>query len=295
MTLRSILKESGDRRFPLFFLVAVLALLSGCGETAQDRRVVASVNTRVLTMEMIRSQTDSSQKLTDAELQQYVNRWVTSELLYEEAQRKGYDETEEIRQKVAEARKQLSIAELLEREVYALAESSIQPDEIDSYYQSHNSEFALNENLVRLSVAIFSQNDAAVQFRASALGESGWDAAVDEFRNDTAKGMISLSDSLFFTQSSLYPPDLWKVASALGMQEVSFPVNTSVGYVVMRSLGQFKKGTPAPYTYVEPEIRSRLTMERRQQKYQEYIQQLRTKYAVQFMLPAADSLRLEGE
>ena len=288
-------KGSGINRFPFFFLILLAAVISGCGKTAQDSRVVASVNTSVLTMEMIRSQMDSSQKLTDADLRQYVNRWVTSELLYQEARRKGYDETKEIMEKVAEAKKQLSIAELLEKEVYTLAENSIQPDEIDSYYQSHSSEFALQENLVRLSIAIFNQNDAAVEFRASALGESGWNAAVEKFRNDITKGMISLTDSLFFSQSSLYPPELWKVASALGTQEVSFPVNTSVGFVVMRSLGQYKKGTPAPFAYSEPEIRSRLTMERRQKKYQEYIQTLRTKHEVQFMLPAADTLRLGGE
>jgi parvulin-like peptidyl-prolyl isomerase len=246
-------------------------------------------------MEMIQTQMDTSMKLTDAELRQYVNRWVTSELLYQEAQRKGYDETEELTFKVAEAKKQLSIAELLEKEVYTLAESSIRPDEVAFYFQSHLDEFILKENLVRISIAIFARNEEAVQFRAAALGGAGWDAAVEEFRNDTSKGMISLSDSLFYLQSSLYPPELWKVASALGMQEVSFPVNTSVGYVVLRSVGQYKKGSPSPFAYVEPEIRTRLAMERRQQKYQEYIQSLRNRHAVQLMLPPADSLRYEGE
>jgi len=288
-------KESGALRFPFFFLAVVAALFSSCGKPAEDSRAVASVNTRVLTMEMIRSQTDSSRQLTDAELRQFVNRWVTSELLYQEAQRKGYDGLAEIQQKVAEAKKQLVIAELLEKDVYTLAESSIRPDETASYYQSHAGEFALKENLVLLSIAIFSQNESAVQFRAAALGEAGWNAAVNEYRADSAKGMISLSDSLFFSQSSLYPPELWKVASVLGAQEVSFPVNTSAGYVVMRSLGQYKKGMLAPYAYVEPEIRSRLAMERRQQKYQEYIQTLRAKHEIQFMLPATDSLKLEGE
>jgi hypothetical protein len=58
----------------------------------------------------------------------------------------------------------------------------------------------------------------------------------------------------------------------------------------MRSLGQFKSGTPSPLQYVESEIRARLAMELRQQRYQQFIQTLRNKYAVQLMVAAQDSL-----
>lgn len=290
-----LIKESGKHRFPFFFVAAFAVIIASCGETAQDKRAVASVNTQILTMDMIYAHMDSSKQLTDAELRQYVNQWVTNELLYQEAQRKGYDETDEVRLKVAEAKKQLSIAELLEKEVYSLTEQDIRPDEVAFYYQSHADEFILKENLVRLSIAVFARNDDAVHFRVSALSGLGWNNAVEEFKNDTSKGMVSISDSLFYFQSSLYPPELWKVASALGIEEVSFPVSTSVGYVVLRSIGQYKKGNPAPFAYVEPEIRTRLAMERRQKKYQEFIQALRVKHAVQFMLPQAETPNAQGE
>jgi hypothetical protein len=80
------------------------------------------------------------------------------------------------------------------------------------------------------------------------------------------------------------------VAAALGMLEVSFPVKTSVGFVVLRSLGQFKSGAVSPLQFVEAEIRTRLAMELRQQRYQQFIQTLRNKYTVELMVATQDSL-----
>ena len=289
------IKESVLRRFPFFFLGASCVILFGCGEQHQNGRIVARVNDQVLTLEMIEAQSDSSHKPSNDELRQYVNRWVTNELLFQEALHKGYDASDEIRLKMAEAHKQLSIAGLLEKEVYDLAEKSITSNDILAYYQSHLGEFSLNDDLIRLSVAVFNRNDIATQFRAIALGPQGWQEAVAAFRSDVTKGMISYSDSLFFSQSTLYPSELWKIAAILGQYEVSFPVKTSAGFFVIRLLGQHRKGTTAPLSYVQEEIRQRLAMERRRQKYQEFIQRLRTKHTVQLMFSQSDSSAFGGE
>ena len=292
------LKRKGSvvSRFSLIFSFASLLLIaSSCNTGEQDNKVVARVDDQVLTMQMIRSRMEPSRMLTESELQQFVNRWITNELLYQEAHRRGYDASEEIEQKVDDARKQLSVAKLLEKEVYSLAENSVEPNEIAKYFKEHSDEYVLKDDMVRLSIAIFNESAHANQFRSSALSEKGWDKSVDEFRRTTSQGMMSYSDSLFFTRSSLYPPELWKVATVLGMEEVSFPVKTSVGYIVMRSLGLFKKGSLTPLTAVSDEIRRRLAMERRQQYYQNFIQQLRNKHSVQFLVSAVDSVSLGEE
>ncbi|KAB2923248.1 MAG: hypothetical protein F9K22_09480 [Bacteroidetes bacterium] len=267
----------------------LLLLLAGCTEPAPQGEVVARVNTTVLTTEMVRESAGPGRVLTDDEVRQYANRWITSQLLYEEAKARGYDETEGIRRKVEEARRQLAVAELLEREVYAAAEGSVSTTDVAMYYQQHTDEYLLKEDLVRLSVIIFRSSDAATRFRASALGGTGWDESVSRVRADPDAGVLSHSDSLFFTPASLYPPELWKVASILGMFEVSFPVNTSAGYVVMRSLGQYKKGSLSPIQYIADDIRHRLAMERRQQRYAEFLQGVRRKHTVQYQYSTPDT------
>jgi hypothetical protein len=288
-------KESAVMCFPFFFLFTAALVISACRQEQPDSRVVARVDDQVLTMDAIRSQFDSTRTLSPSDLQQFVNRWITSELLYQEAKQRGYDVSDDIRQKVAEAQKQLSISALLEKEVFSYAENSVQQNDIAKYFQEHQSDYVLKEDLARLSLAIFHAQDAANQFRASALSSTGWNESVIQFRNDEIRGLLSVSDSVFYTPSTLYPPELWKVATALGMEEVSFPVKTSVGYIVIRSLGQFKKGSLTPLMAVEGEIRRRLAMERRQELYQTFIQRLRNKHTVQFMVSTADSAVIGGE
>ncbi len=277
--------EESVRRFPLFFFT-VLLLFASCADQPQDGNTVARVNGTVLTMEMIRDGVDTSRSLTQSDIQQYANRWVIGELLYQEAQLRGYESSEQIQKKVAEAKKQLSIAEMLEKEVYALAAGSIREDEIAAYYQSHTAEFTLKEDIIRLSVSVFRELEPANRFRAEVLGGKGWLSAVSQFRNDPLQEMMSFSDSVFYTQSALYPPELWKVATVLGMHETSFPVKTSAGYFVLRSMGKYQSSAIAPLHYVLPEIRDRLAMERRQQRYQQFLNELRTKHTVQVMVDA---------
>lgn len=285
----SPVQEESGTRFPPFLFVLLLLAASGCSKPEENGTVVARVNDRTLTMQQIRANVDPGHALTESDIRQYANRWVVSELLYQEAQQRGYDGSEEVTAKVAEARKQLTIAELLERDVYGGIGNDIPPSDIATYYQSHTAEFLLAETVTRLSVAVFAGMEAANRFRTAALGENGWEASVRLFGSDTSGMLVSYTDSAFYSQSSLYPPELWKVAGALGMMEVSFPVKTSVGYVVLRSLGEFKSGGTAPLAYVQEQIRGRLTMERRQQRYQQYIQDLRAKHAVQMMTAVLDS------
>ncbi|MDP1676318.1 MAG: hypothetical protein Q8L88_05575 [Bacteroidota bacterium] len=282
-------EEGVSSRFPLFIFIITL-FAAGCTQEQTAENVVARVNNQTLTMEMVRANSNGIDQLTQDDIRQIANRWITNELLYQEAQQRGYDAAEHIQRKISEAKKQLCISELLENEVYSLAESSIRSDEIATYFQIHSSEFTLQENLVKLSIVIFQSLEAANQFREVSLGELGWNNSVAQFRSSSANPIMSFRDSVFFTQSALYPPELWKVANALGMFEVSFPVKTSVGFVVIRSLGQFKSGMPSPLQNVEPEIRSRLAMELRQQRYQQFIQTLRNRYTVQLMIANQDSL-----
>jgi len=285
-----LLSEEGvSIRLPLFFFM-ITFFFAGCTQEQTAENVVARVNNQTLTMEMVQANSNGADQLTQDDIRQIANRWITSELLYQEAQQRGYDASEHIQQKISEAKKQLCISELLENEVYSLAEGAVRSDEIETYFQSHSAEFTLRENLVKLSIVIFQTLESANNFREASLGEQGWNNSIAQFRSNSATAIMSFRDSIFFTQASLYPPELWKVGSALGIFEVSFPVKTSVGFVVIRSLGQFKSGAPAPLQYVESEIRSRLAMELRQQRYQQFIQTLRNKYSVQLMLANQDSI-----
>lgn len=241
---------------------------------------------------MITAQNDSTQILSATQQRLFAQRWITSELLYQEAKRLGMDQSEAVQKNIAEAQKQLVIAALLEREVFGESPNTLPTALVQTYFSSHREEFILPSAVMWISSVVFSERHAATEFRASVLDGKNWDVVLESYKANPALSntIVSISDSLFYTETQLFPAELWKVATALGLFEVSFPVKTSAGYFVLRSLGHFRKGAAPPMRFVEATIRERLSMEQRQQRYAEFVEQLRKKNVVQLFLSEKDSL-----
>ncbi len=288
-------RENGYALSRFIFLgsIAICCLVASCTQQPQQAQEIARVNNSVLTKKMITAQNDSTQILSATQQRLFAQRWITSELLYQEAKRVGLDQSEAVQKNIAEAQKQLVIAALLEREVFGESPSTLPTALVQTYFSSHREEFILPGTVMWISSVVFSERDAAAEFRSSVLDGKNWDVVLESYKANPAlsNNIVSISDSLFYTETQLFPAELWKVATALGLFEVSFPVKTSAGYFVLRSLGHFKKGKTPPMRFVEATIRERLSMEQRQQRYAEFVEQLRKKNVVQLFLSEKDSLQ----
>ncbi len=267
-------------------ILAAGAVISSCSQKAEQMQDGASVDDQTLTVDAIHRQIDTSNGISEMQVRTFARQWVNSELLYQEAKRQGLDHSESVLKDLDDAKRHLAINALLEKEVFNDAPQSVSKEEITIYFRNHQEEFALHEDVVYISLAVFSERNPAVSFREAALEGEGWDAAVAQFQNpsDEKSSMITKTDSAFYTQGTLFPAKLWKVSSALGVGEVSFPVKTDAGYFVLLSLGNFQRGSIPPVEYVESAIRGRLLMERRQQRFTEYLETVRKKHTVQINL-----------
>ncbi|MGA7160013.1 MAG: peptidylprolyl isomerase [Bacteroidota bacterium] len=250
---------------------------------------------------MIYQQLDTSNGVSEMQVRMFARQWVNSELLYQEAKRQGLDRSQEVLANLENARRQLTINALLDKEVFNDAPQAISKEEIAMYFKNHIEEFALRDDIVQISLAVFSEREPAVAFREAALQGGGWNAAMTELQNakNDQSPLITKTDSAFYMQSALFPAKLWKVASALGPGEVSFPVKTSAGYFVILLLGSYPRGSTPPVEYVEDAIRGRLVMQHRQERFTEYLETMRKKHTVQINLSGApaerDSVPQTGE
>jgi len=246
-------------------------------------------------------QIDTAGGVSEMQMRMFARQWVNSEILYQEAKREGLDHSESVLRNLEDAKRQLSINALLEKEVFTDSPRSISNDEIASYFKSHLEEFALRDDIVEVSLAVFSEREPAATFRAAALQGGGWDAAIAAAQKpqDEKSTLITKADSTFYTQETLFPAKLWKVTSALGPGEVSFPVKTSAGYFVILLLGSYSHGATPPIEYAEDAIRGRLVMEHRQERFTQYLEATRKKHTVQINLSGAatdhDTLLPSGE
>jgi len=282
--------------FAVALVVAVM--LASCTQQTENTQEVARVDDQALTTEMIRRQLDTAGGLSEMQIRMFARQWVNSELLYQEAQRQGLDRSDEVLKSLEIAKRELAINALLEKDVYNETPQSVSKDEVAAYFKSHSEEFVLRDDIVEISMAVFTEREPAAAFRETALEGGGWEAAMTEARSGHAP-LVTRTDSAFYNQSNLLPAKLWKVASALGPGEVSFPVKTTAGYIVILSVGSYQRGATPPVEYVEEPIRGRLLMQHRQEHFTQYLEAMRKKHTVQINLPGLptdrDSTEHTGE
>jgi hypothetical protein len=269
-----------------------------CQQKDSSRAALARLDNKTLTAEDIHVRFDSTQGITEAQLQQYVQRWLKDELLYREALARGFGNSKETNDRLEDVRRQLVISEFLDKAVYSEKTASSTPEEIQAYYDSHKGEFVLRNDVALISYVVFSERDAANRFRNTVLRGTGWYDAIRQLLSDSrqATKLLTKGDSLYHSQSSLLPADLWRVASSASLREPSFPISTTEGYYVLIVWQFGKQGQSADIRLVDGEIRNRLAIERRSQLYDSLVENLRTKHSVEVLMGSAahDTTRLKS-
>lgn len=273
------------KRLVFFCIPAVL--LFGCRHSPAGGTVVARVGNEVLTMEQAKASVDTTKDLFELHLAKYVTTWVTNELLYQEAQRRGVERTELFQRNLAEAERQLAIQHLLGQELSADT-AALTEDAMQTYFRQHSAEFSVREDMIKLNLIAFSTRDYASSFASAISRGATWEETLAEFLGDTTvtSAIVSVASNKYYSQRTLYPPELWKVALMLTADEISFPVKTAAGYFILESLATVQQGKEGQFELVRDEVQERMLIERRRKHYDDLLGNLRKQYSVEVMLPS---------
>jgi hypothetical protein len=269
----------------------LLALGSGCGGPDKGHGYVARVNNAVLTQEDLVVTRDSLGTPT-ALSKEYVNEWVVTELLFQEAERRGVPDAPDFQSQLEKTRKRLAVAALLQKEVYdAVDTAAITEAAIAESFKASGTAYALREDMVQASLVLFRERDAASNFRTTVMRGTLWDEALRRMAAVPAQQsqIVRTDDHRYLTRATLYPEELWRLARSLPREEVAFPLRTSEGYYILRVHQSFRQGELPPLEYVRAEVREHLLMDLRRQRYEDFIRTLRERHAVDIRDAGADS------
>ena len=270
------------RSFPLIACAAIL--LASCAQEPK-KTVIARVGDAELTLERAMAHIDTTRGAIGVQLREYASTWTTTELLYREAQRAGIETSPEFQLQFEDVRRQLVTERYL---ATALAQSSkvVDADSMRAYYDVHAKEFLLRENMLKLHIMICARREQASNFAASVVQKSSWSAAAREVMGDSSddRGRYGDISPRYYSQSTLYPLELWRVAASLGVNEVSFPFRSADRYFVLQLLATAQQGRQAEYEIVEDEVRQRILIERKRKEYADLLGTLRGRYAVEILL-----------
>lgn len=269
----------------LILSISSLLFMFSCEKSEQQKTFLARVGNSYLSAETAEQYIGSSYDTSDVRTRMYVNRWVESELLYQQALNKGYADLHDIEQQLADIRKQLIIQSYLDKEIYGEVEQTSESD-LKYYYNQHAKEFELREAVVRVNLAVFHDRAPANDFRSFLVKGKSWSDASTQFSEDEVKMAALLSNltSVTYTQITLYPPELWKVAQNLQKGDASFPVKSGDQFYVIQLLEKSAKGSTANFETVIDEVKSRLFIEKRREKYDKLLKNLRKEFKVQVNL-----------
>lgn len=279
-------------------VAALVLLLLACQKPQAPRTPVARIDNQTLTLEEIEARFDSSQALSQAQVHEYIQRWLIDELLYREAVRRGFDRTDQLETRLSDIRRQLAIQALLETEVYNPKSVESRKEEISSYYEAHRTEFIASHDLALLSLALFRDREAANAFRAALVRGTSWSNALQQARlQNQPASLIVVLDSVYYRETTLYPAELWRVASTTPRQEPSFPIRTDDGFYVLTVWRFTRRGDLSDLRYVRDEIESRLAIARRQQVMDSLLVNLRSKHVVQILVSSVplDTVNLKAD
>ena len=271
------------RRWMLWEILPIL--LFGCTQQRTRDSYVARVNDSYLTIEEFHKHTDTT-STSSPQAQGYVSRWISQELLFQEARRRGLDRSADIKTKIDEIEKQLIVSLLLDKEIYDEELVSFSTEELHEYYDNHTEEFLLQHDVAKIHYLLFQDRKSAKAFRLKLWHRTPWYKAADnaEMGSEELSASLERADSVYVSEHEVVPASVWRTVVKTRVGRISSVLKTEQGYFVFQLLAFRKRGAPSELPYTLPEIRERLVVEKRRKLLDSLLNELRQRNAVEVNL-----------
>ncbi|NIR48504.1 hypothetical protein GWO43_08745 [candidate division KSB1 bacterium] len=258
-----------------FFSILMLCLLISyaCRVPEQEHNIIATVEHENLSLQEIISQMPPRMRgdVSTLDIREFVLRWINDEVLFQEALARDIDDDAELQKEFERIKKQLIISKLLE-EIQS-NRVAVTDEQIKAYYDANDEEFILSEDIVHAYHILLETRQDANEFRKMLkAGES-----FEEFAQDSADGR---DWNLGYFSKNDVIPEISKVAFNIPVGSYSLPIKSEFGYHIIQIVDKMKEGEKEKLNMVEDEIRLKLQEQKKQENYQRFLLQTKSKYTI---------------
>jgi len=268
--MKNSVKHLRSNNYYIIIIIAFALTQYGCSKKEKPTKYVAKVNKSVLTEDDIKSAL-SEERNKGIYREEYINNWIQTEILFQEATSKGLLNDGEFQSLLDRTKKELASALFIRKIV---DENKIEPtdDEVKKYFDTNKDDFKQVDDAYKINEIQFNDYNKAVEFRNSLL-ETEWNRALNKYRND--QSIIGLQPQKLLLKYQIQPATLLRVITTLGLNEVSVVLETEpMKFTVVQLIEKISKDYIPPLDMVKNEVKERLSVIKRNQFIKEYIDKL---------------------
>jgi parvulin-like peptidyl-prolyl isomerase len=276
------------------FFIALLAGLGvftvACQQSGIEQQVIVRVGDERLTLDELIGEIPPAMRaqITREDLQDFVGRWINSQILYQEAKRRQLDAQIDIQRELRKLEVDLVANALLDQELDKPL--AITDEEIQNYYVTNRNNFmrAASEILV-LHVQCADETTADSLYRLVISGNDFMSVArkLADAGSDTSSWESYLSED----ETS---PDIAAQIFRLPVGTISRPVQSDFGYHVFKILNRFSKDSIRELAQVRAQIIAKLEVEKRQARYRQLLSDLKSNTIVETNMTMLDNVSIDS-
>lgn len=216
--------------------LAITAILTGlalasCGKNGADQPAIAKVNKAVLVQQDFNDVLpEGMSNVTLAQKDEFVRRWINTELFYQEAIKKGLDKDPKIAKQIRDLQKEILANQFIQKEI--VEKLKVSDAEAKEYFDNHQDEYQAE---IRLSQILTATEEQAQMVKASLdNGEDFAKLAREKSMDPTTKDKGGDLGIYLRRGSGQIPIDFEEKVFALKKGGVSDPIKLSDGYHVIK-------------------------------------------------------------
>lgn len=261
--------------------LGIFLLSSGCGEAPPEAAYVARVGDAYLTEQELAEALPQLGADSTAARQQFIEQWITNQLLYREAQRRNLANEPSVQQRIREEERSILINALTNR-LFETTPAAPSPSDIASYYERNKNQLRLREPFVRIRYLSTTNINTARSVREelvdlddSAAADSMWAVLVNRHAAEPAEAHELAAHH--YPRSTLFPQQaaLRNQLNGIAPGATSEMVRNDGRVHVIQLVSEVPAGTIPEQAWVEDTIRRRLQIRARKQMYAREVQRLR--------------------